>query len=74
MNDMVMQRMRRHDQVANVLRVQRNLHLQRILNGTNRGNRMYRSTDTADALGEQPCLSRVAALQDYLNAAPHLPG
>ncbi len=35
---------------------------------------MYGGANAADALGEQPSIARIAALEDDLDAAPHLPG
>ncbi len=58
-------------QVADQLRVGRNLVTQRILDRAHRGDAVHQGADAADALGEGPGVARVAALQDQLDAAHH---
>jgi hypothetical protein len=66
--------MRQNDHVADVLGIDRNLEVQRVLNGTDRGNRMDRGAHATDALGDRPGIARIATDQDVLDAAPHLAG
>ena len=72
-HDMVVQRVRGDDQIADVLRVARNLELQRVLDCPHRGDRVHRGTDAAEALGEQPRVTGVAPLEDALDPSKHLP-
>ena len=73
-HDEVMHRVRQDDQVADVLGVERNLHLQRVFHRPHRGDGMHRGAHAADALGDGPGVARIAAQQDQFNTAPHLAG
>ncbi len=71
MDDVIVQRVRNQNQIADVLRVQRNLQLQRVFHRSNAGHRVNRSADSAKALGKEPCIPRIAATQNLFDAAPH---
>ena len=71
-DDVIVQGVSDQDQVADVLRVERDLEPDRVLHRAHRGDGVDGGADAADALGEQPGLARVAPLQDELDAAPHL--
>ncbi|EXI71461.1 MAG: hypothetical protein AW07_03522 [Candidatus Accumulibacter sp. SK-11] len=73
MDDVVMHRVGQDDHVADVLRVDRQLELQGILDRTHRCQSMHRRAHAADALGDGPGVARVATDQDVLRATPHLP-
>ena len=60
------------DQVADVLGVKGHFHLEGVLHGPDRGEGVDRGADAADALGEGGGVPGVAALEDDLDAAPHL--
>jgi len=60
------------DQIADQLGVERDLQVQGVLNRAHRGDGMHRGADTADALGVEPGVARVASGEDGLDAAPHL--
>ena len=72
MHDVVMDGVRQNDQVADVLGIDRYLHLQCVFNGTHRGNRVHRRTDATDTLGDGPGIARISADEDVFNATPHL--
>jgi hypothetical protein len=74
MHDVIVQRVSGENHVADVLGIQRNFQLQRILHRTNGGNGMHCSAYAADALNDSPRIARVAAEDDLLDAAPHLSG
>src|SRR3954447_1946600 len=74
MDDVIVQAVRGEHQVADVLRVERDLQVEGVLHGAHRGDGVDGGADAADALGEQPRLARVTPLQDDLDAAPHLAG
>ncbi len=59
-----------HD-VADDLRRGRHRDAQRILNRADAGQRMHRGAYAADALGDGPGIARVAALENFLQAAHH---
>ena len=60
------------DQIADVLGVEGHLHLEGVLHRPHRGQGVDRGADAADALGEGGSIPGVAALEDDLDAAPHL--
>jgi hypothetical protein len=60
------------DHVADELRVDRNGHVERILDRAHRGDRVHGRADAADALGVDPRVARVTPLEDLLDATPHL--
>ncbi len=71
MDDVVVQCVRNENQIADVLRIERDLEIQGVLDGTYRGQRVYGGADAAEALGEEPGFARIAAEQDALDAAEH---
>ena len=71
MHDVIVQPVVDQNQVADVLRVGRNLQLQRVFHGANARHRVHRGAYAAETLGEKPGFARVAALEDALDAAPH---
>ncbi len=74
MHDVIVHAMRGDDQVADVLRIERNFERERILDRAHRGDGVHGRAHPANALREHPGVARVAAFQDHLDAAPHLPG
>ena len=72
MNNRVVHGVRRDDQVADELRVERNFHLQRVLDRAHRGDGVHRGADAANPLRDGPSVARIAAQQDQFDAAPHL--
>jgi hypothetical protein len=60
--------------VADVLRVERYLQPHGVLHRSYRGNGMDGRAHPAETLGEQPRIPWVAALEDVLDATPHLAG
>ena len=73
-HNVVVQPVVNQNEIAYVLRVQRNLKLQCIFHRTDASNSVHRGAHAAEALGKQPGFPRVAALEDVLNAAPHRAG
>ena len=73
-DDVIVDRVRRHDHVADILRVQRHFELECILHRAHRRDGVNRRADAADALRYRPGVARIAAEEDQLDAAPHLPG
>ena len=73
-NDAVMHRVRQDDQVADVLRIEWNFHLQGVFHGTHRSDGVHRGADPADALRDGPGVARIASQQDQFHPAPHLAG
>ena len=71
---MVVHELRRDHQVADQLRVGRHFVFQRVLHRAHRGDAMHQRAHAADALRERPCVARVAAAQDNLDAAHHRAG
>jgi hypothetical protein len=72
MHDVVVNRVRRDDDVADQLGVERHLHLQRVLHRAHRDDGVHRGAHAADALGDGPGVARVASQENLLDAAPHL--
>jgi len=71
-HDVIVHGVRGQDQVTDVLGVQRDFQLQRVLDGADGRNRVHGRAHPAKPLGEQPGISRVPSLQDDLDAPPHL--
>ncbi len=71
-NDVVVHRVGGDDQVADVLRIERDFDVERILNRPHRSDRVDRGAHAADPLREEPGVARVAALENGLDATPHL--
>ena len=71
MHDVVMHILRRDHQVADQLRVRRDLVVERVFNGPHRRDTMHQGANTADALREGPCLARVAPLENEFDTANH---
>ena len=61
-----------HDNVSDVLGIEWNFHAECIFYGTHWSQCVDWRSDPAKALGEQPCFPGVAALENYLEATPHL--
>ena len=70
-HDVIVQRVMDEDQVADELRVGRNLELQRVFDGADAGHRVNGGADAAESLREEPRLGRIAPDQNPLDAAPH---
>lgn len=66
--------MRSHHQVADILSIQGNFQIQRVLDRPDRGYSMNSRSDPANALGKDPGIPGIAALQDDFYTAPHGPG
>ena len=64
----------RQDQITNVLRVDRHLEIESVLYGAHRGDPMDRGANTTDALSEKPGITRIAILENDLDAAHHRSG
>ena len=60
-HDVIVQRMRDQNQVADILRIQRDLQVQRVFHRTHAGHGMHRGAHAAEALGEEPGIARIAA-------------
>ena len=73
-DQMVMHIQRELHDVADGVGVFRDLDVQRVFDGANRGQRVGAGADAADPLGEGPGVARVAALEDDFKAAPHRAG
>src|SRR5450432_3329223 len=71
MHDVIVHRVVDEDQVADVLRVGRNLQLESILHGAHAGHGVDGGAHAAEALSKQPRFTRVAPEDNVLNAAPH---
>ena len=71
MDDVVLHALGRDDQVAQQPSVGRRDGADGVFDGADRGDRVHRRADAADALREGPGVARVAALQDHLDAAEH---
>ena len=70
-HDVIVQGVADENQVANVLRVRRNLELERIFHGAHRGHGVDRGANSAEALRKDPAFAGIAPLQNRLNSAPH---
>ena len=71
MHDMVMHVLCGDHQVADQLRIRRNLVAECILDRAHRSDTMHQRAHTADALRERPGIPRIASAQDDLDAAHH---
>ena len=74
MHQVILRVQRRVHQVADDVRVLRDLDADRVLHRAHRGERVHARAHAADALDERPRVARVAALEDHLEAAPHRAG
>ena len=72
MDNMILHRVLRHDNIAHVLGVQRNLHLESVLHRADGGDGVNGGADTAEALGIDPGILGGTPLEDGFNTAPHL--
>ena len=72
-HDVVVHGVRGQDQVPDVLRIQRHLQFQRVLDRADRRDRVHRRAHAAEPLREEPRLSRIASLENPLDAAEHRP-
>jgi len=72
MDDMVLHRVLGHDHVADVLGIERHLHLEGVLYRADRRDGVHRGADATEALGIDPGILGRAPLQDGFYAAPHL--
>ena len=70
-HDVIVQGVRDQNQIADVLRVERHLQLQRVFHRAHAGHGVHRGAHAAEALGEQPGVARIAAAQNVFDAAPH---
>ena len=68
---MIVDVLRTYHQIADQLRVGRNLNLQRVFNCAHRGDPVHQRADAADALRQRPSFTRVATLQYQFDAAHH---
>src|SRR5208282_4962705 len=71
MHDVIVQCVPDENQVADVLRVCRNLELERIFNGAHRGDGVDRGANSAEALRKNPAFAGIASEQNRLDSAPH---
>ncbi len=72
MDDVVVHGVGHHDQVPDVLGVERDLEAERVFDGSHGSDRVNGRAHAAEALGEEPRVARVAAEQDRLDPAEHL--
>ena len=70
-HDVIVQRVGDQNQIADVLRVERNFQVQRVFDGTHTGHGVNRGADATEALREEPGFARIASLQNPLDATPH---
>lgn len=68
MDDVFLNMLRTRNNIANEPGIFWHRNPQRIFHGTHRRQGMHRGADTADSLGPDPCLARVASAQDLLEA------
>ena len=73
-HDVVVDVLRRRDELPQQPRVQRRHRADGVLDRPHRGERVHGRADTADPLREKPCVPRVPALHYGLDAAPHRGG
>ena len=71
MNNMVMRGVRSQNDVTDVLRVNRNVDIQRTFCRTNGRQRVSGCTYATDTLHNHPCIARIAVFHDLFHAAPH---
>jgi len=60
-----------NDDISDMFGIGRDLDIERILHGPDRGDGVHRCADTTEALGEVPGITGVAPLQYFLDAAEH---
>jgi hypothetical protein len=70
-DDVIVKRVSDEDQVPDVLRVHRNLEIEGVLNRAHGREGMHGGADSAEPLGEEPCLARIAAEQDLFDSSEH---
>jgi len=70
-HDVIVQCMSNEDEVANVLRIGRNLQRERIFDGAYRGHSVNRRANTTETLRKYPAFARIAAAQNLLQSTPH---
>ena len=58
-------------EIADDVRILRNLDPDRVLNRADGGKGVNARADAADAFNERPGVARIAALQNHFKAAPH---
>src|SRR5579875_538737 len=71
MNDVVVNILRRGDDIAYQARVIRHFDIKSIFNCSYRSQSMHHSADRTDTLRPDPCFARVAIPHDQLNAPKH---
>jgi hypothetical protein len=70
-DDVVVQRVRNQNEIADVLGVERHLELQGVFHRAHAGHGMHRGAHAAEALGEEPGIAWIAAFENVLDTAPH---
>jgi hypothetical protein len=74
MHHVVLNHLRRHDQIAQQARVRWWHRANRILHCADRRNGVHSGAHTANPLGERPGVPRIPALEDDLHAPEHRGG
>ena len=62
---------RRQNDIADILRINRHIQVQGIFHGTHRCQRVCGGTDAADALEDHPRITRIFSFDDFFHSAPH---
>ena len=71
MSHMILNVLRRHDEIAQQPRVGRRHRADGLLDGADRGDGVDGGAHAADPLGERPGIARVTSAQNQLDAAKH---
>ena len=74
MHEVILRVERRVHQVADGVRVLRDLDAERVLDRAHRSERVDAGAHTADAFDERPRVARIAAFQNHFESAPHRAG
>src|SRR6266496_48121 len=73
-DDVILDVLRRSNDIAHHLGVARDFDAQRVLNRAHRGESVHHRADPTNPLGPQPGFPRIAIADDKLNPAKHRPG
>jgi hypothetical protein len=70
-DDVIVQRVADQDQIADVLRVGRDVERERIFDCAHGGDGVDGSADSAEALREDPAFAGITSTQNLFQSAPH---
>jgi hypothetical protein len=73
-NNVVLNRLRGRDDIADQLGIGRNFYSQGVFNGVDRGKSVNHRADATDTLRPDPSLARVTPTQDQLDSPEHRAG